>query len=159
MSGTLDAKRAAIVARAHRLFPSDGPPPMTLRGGDAVDSYYSPPPFDAGIDAISTAYLDGHHDGIAHLDPVSWRHYLPHLLEHALRTLEEPYSMTVEYLLWSLRPPDREPPRLGSLSEEQEEVVRAFLHVLGFDDRSPYQDLACQVLEEWWIPGALYRTR
>jgi hypothetical protein len=60
-------------------------------------------------------------------------------------------------LLWSLRPPDREPPRLGSLSAEQEAVVVAALDVLAFDPRSACQDLAMQVLEEYWVPGAFYR--
>ena len=65
----------------------------------------------------------------------------------------------IEGLLWSLRPPDRDPPRLGSLSSEQEQVVVAFLDVLAFDDRSAYRDLAMQVLEECWVPGALYREQ
>ncbi len=67
--------------------------------------------------------------------------------------------MVAEALLWSLRPPDREPPRLGSLSAEQEAVVVAVLDVLAFDERSLDRDLAMQVLEEYWIPGALYRKR
>jgi hypothetical protein len=55
--------------------------------------------------------------------------------------------------------PDREPPRLGSLSHEQEAVVIAFLDVLAFDERSVHKAFAMHVLEEYWIPGALYRTR
>jgi hypothetical protein len=74
--------------------------------------------------------------------------------------------MTTEYLrrltkistlLNSLRPPDREPPRLASLSPEQMAVVTGVLDLLAFSDESAYRDLACQVLEEWWAPGALYR--
>jgi hypothetical protein len=36
--------------------------------------------------------------------------------------------------------------------------MRECLETLAFSDRSAYQAEACQVLEEWWIPNALYRT-
>jgi hypothetical protein len=68
--------------------------------------------------------------------------------------------MVVDALLSSLRPPDRTPPRLASLSEEQEAVLREFLEEIAFAaEPNHYQDLAMQVLEEWWIPDALYRVR
>jgi hypothetical protein len=52
---------------------------------------------------------------------------------------------------------DRAPPRVGSLSAEQEAVVVALLDARGFDERSAHRDLALRVLEEYWVPGALYR--
>ena len=67
--------------------------------------------------------------------------------------------MVIDGLLASLRPPDREPPRLASLSAEQEAVVVAVLDVLAFDERSLHRDLAMQVLEEYWVPNSLYRKR
>ena len=67
--------------------------------------------------------------------------------------------MVTESLLSSLRPPDREPPRLASLSAAQEAVVVAVLDALAFGDGSAYQDYAMQVLEEYWVPNALYRRR
>jgi hypothetical protein len=57
----------------------------------------------------------------------------------------------------SLRPPDREPPRLASLSPAQERVVRQLLEVLAFAEDSVWQENACQALEEWWIENPLYR--
>jgi hypothetical protein len=65
--------------------------------------------------------------------------------------------MAIDGLLWSLRPPDRDPPRLGSLTPEQEEVIVAVLDQLAFSDDSVHRKEAMQVMEEWWIPGALYR--
>ena len=65
--------------------------------------------------------------------------------------------MTIDALLWSLRPPDRDPPRLASLTREQEEVVVAALDKLAFSGDSAYRSDAMQVMEEWWIPEALYR--
>jgi hypothetical protein len=67
--------------------------------------------------------------------------------------------MVVEGLLHSLRPPDREPPRLASLTVEQESVIVEFLEDLAFSEDSANQDFAQQVLEEWWLPDALYRKR
>jgi hypothetical protein len=68
-------------------------------------------------------------------------------------------EMAVEGLLHSLRPPDREPPRLASLTAEQEAVIVALLEEVAFSEDSANSDFAMQVLEEWWIPNALYRQR
>ncbi|MGH7493988.1 MAG: DUF6714 family protein [bacterium] len=137
-------------------------PPMTLRGGDAVDRYTNPPRYDPVVDGPTDGYLEQYAaSGLAHLDAASWRHYLPRLIDYALRHLqsEPPGTMAIDALLWSLRPPDREPPRLGSLSMEQEAVIAAFLETLAFGEGSAYQDFAMQILEEYWIPNALYRER
>jgi hypothetical protein len=150
----------ALAARARAAFASDAAsaPPVTLRGGDALDSYATAPPFEAEVDVPGDTYLERYAPcGLAHLDAASLRHYLPRLIDYALAHLDDPGSGVTDALLWSLRPPDREPPRLGSLSAEQEAVVVALLDVLAFDPRSVCPDLAMQALEEYWAPGALYR--
>ncbi len=131
-------------------------PPMTLRGGDAVDSYDLPPPYDEELDQPTDDYLQQYaYFALPHLDALSWRYYLPFLIDYALRhaTAEAPpeSSLVVEGTLSSLRPPDREPPRLSVLKAEQELVIIKFLDILAFDERSDYQDYGMQVLEEYWI--------
>ena len=154
--------RDQIVRRAYEVFRADveSRPPTTLRGGDAIDGYDEPPPYDAAIDEPSDDYLETFaFNALNFLDPQSWRHYLPRLIDYALRHIAShaPGTMAIDGLLWSLRPPDREPPRLASLTREQEEVVVAVLEQLAFSDDSVYRTDAMQVMEEWWIPGALYR--
>ena len=150
-----------IRRRAFEVFRADaaGIPAMTLRGGNAVDGYDLPPPYDPSADVPTDAYLEAHFWGVSHLDPASWRHYLPRLIDYALRRSGEGGSMVTESLLSSLRPPDREPPRLASLSAAQEAVVVAVLDALAFGGGSAHQDYAMQVLEEYWVPNALYRGR
>jgi hypothetical protein len=131
-------------------------PSITLRGGNDLDEHRDPSPFDPTTDSISDTYFLQYHWGLNYVDAESWRHYLPHLIEYALRNLEQA-DIVVDALLNSLRPPDRVPPRLTSLSPEQEGAITQFLDWLAFSANSAHQDLACQVLEEWWIPGALYR--
>jgi hypothetical protein len=156
--------RADLIARAYDVFRADvdGTPPITLRGGDALDSYDEPPPFDPEVDAPTDTYLErwAFH-GLNFLDPASWRHYLPRLIDYALRNIASnaPGTMAIDALLWSLRPPEREPARLGSLTPEQERVVVAVLDQLAFSDESVYKADAMQVIEEWWMPGALYRPK
>ena len=155
-------EREQLVQRAFDAFKADtaGSPPITLRGGNALDSYDEPPPFDADLDEPDDAYLEMHaFNGVVFLDPPSWRHYLPRLIDYALRNIASnaPGTMAIDGLLFSLRPPDRDPPRLGSLTRAQEEVVVAVLEQLAFADDSVYRTEAMQVMEEWWIPGALYR--
>src|SRR5262249_30158198 len=69
-------------------------------------------------------------------------------------------AMAVEALIRSLRPPDRYPPRLATLTAEQETVVVAFLETLALGDGSGHmQEDAQQALEEWWLPDARHRPR
>jgi hypothetical protein len=154
--------RDEIIKRAYEAFRADVEcvPPITLRAGDALDSYDEPPPYDAAVDAPTVEYLETYaFNALSFLDPPSWRHYLPHLIEYALTHIASnaPGTMAVDGLLWSLRLPDRDPPRLASLTAEQEEVIVAVLDHLAFSDDSAYRREAMQVMEEWWIPGALYR--
>jgi hypothetical protein len=150
-----------LLRRAFEVFAPDTRknPSTTLRGGNAIDGYAEPEPDDAAIDAPTDTYLERYALwGVAYLDAASWRHYLPHLVAYGLRHLGSDPHMVVDALLSALRPPDRVPSRLASLTEAQEAVVREFLERLAFgDEPNPYRDLAMQVLEEWWLPNALYR--
>jgi len=131
-------------------------PATTLRSGDAIDSYGTGFPYDPSLDAVTDEYLDRFSFGVSYLDPASWRHYLPALGGYALRHRGDG-SNVVGALIMSLRPPDRTPPRLASLSPAQERVVRQLLEVLAFAEDSVWQADACQALEEWWIENPLYR--
>jgi hypothetical protein len=153
--------RSEISRRASEAFRADAlaAPRMTLRGGYAEDSYDVAPPPDPILDELTDTYLEAYTFwGLAYLDPASWRHYLPHLIDYAFRHMDDP-KMAVEGLLHNLRPPDREPPRLASLTAEQEAVIVAFMEDVAFSEDSANRDFAIQVLEEWWLPDALYRQR
>ncbi|MET0488315.1 MAG: DUF6714 family protein [Candidatus Rokuibacteriota bacterium] len=158
MTITLDE----IVRNAFETFRADADtvPPLTLRGGNAVDSYDDAEPFDPARDEPTDAYLEGFAFwGLSYLDAQSWRHYLPRLISYAFRRPNDP-AMAVEALIRSLRPPDRYPPRLASLTAEQEAVVVAFLEALALGDGpSHVRNDAQQALEEWWLPGARRRPR
>ena len=151
---------APIVSRAFEVFRADAavPPPLTLRGGDAVDSYNQPIPFDPAGDEPTDAYFEGFAFwGLGYLDARSWRHYLPRLIAYAFRRPNDP-AMVTEALVRSLRPPDRYPPRLATLSADQEDVVRSFLEQAALGGAFPHvQEEAQQALEEWWLPNARCR--
>jgi hypothetical protein len=131
---------------------------MSLRGGAAIDDISSPAQYDAEIDRAAPEYLEKYHWGIQHLDALSWRYYLPILIEHALRNVATAESNAVETFLASLRPPDRHPPRFASLTAEEEGAVVAMLDRLAFDAASKWKSQAILALEEYWAPGALYRA-
>src|SRR5262245_22759948 len=154
--------RDEIVRRAFQAFRADADavPPLTLRGGNAVDGYDEAERFNPAHDEPTDEYIEGYAFwGLGYLDAQSWRHYLPRLMDYALRRPDDP-AMAVEALLRSLRPPDRYPHRLGTLTAEQESVVVAFLETLARDDASGHlQGEAQQALEEWWRPGARHRPR
>jgi hypothetical protein len=151
-----------IVRRAFEAFQADADalPPLTLRGANEVDNYDEAEPFDAACDEPTDAYIERYAFwGLGYLDAQSWRYYLPRLFDYAFRRPDDP-AMAVEALLRSLRPPDRYPLRLGTLTAEQEAVIVAFLETLALDVGSgPLQDEAQQALEEWWLPGARHRMR
>ena len=151
-----------IVRRAGDAFGADARamPPLTLRGANAVDGYDDPEPFDPARDEPDDAYLEGFAFwGVGYLDAQSWRHYLPRLIAYAFRRPDDP-AMAVEALVRSLRPPDPYPPRLGTLTAEQEAVIVAFLETLALGDGFAHvRSDAQQALEEWWLPGARHRPR
>lgn len=148
-----------IATRACAVFALEaaGIPPMSLRAGNAIDSYETAPAWSDTADRLSDDYLEQHYWGIAHLDPLSFRHYLPALIDYGLRHIHAGNNV-VDAFLFALRPPDRDPPRLGSLSSEQEAAVVAFLHAMAFNAASVCADDAMLALEEWWGPGARHRT-
>lgn len=147
-----------LVANVFEAFSKElaSHPLMSLRGGEALDRYQAPVAFDSILDKLTDQYLENYVSGLIFLDPISWRYYLPYLIEYVNRVLPR-FTEVGEALLWNLRPPDHDPPRLASLSFVQEQAIASFLELLAFAETSPYQEFACQVLEEWWIPGALYR--
>ena len=156
--GEMDSSR--VVSRAFEVFQSDAaPPPLTLRGAKAVDSYAEAMPFDPAEDEPTDAYLEGYAFwGLGYLDAQSWRHYLPRLIEYAFSHPDDP-AMVTEALVRSLRPPDRYPPRLASLSVDQEFVLRSFLELVALSDGLPHvQTDAQQALDEWWLPDARCRS-
>jgi hypothetical protein len=150
-----------LARRAFDVFRADlaAAPSTTLRSADAIDSYETPIPYDAVLDEPTDAYLERYTFwGQTFLDAASWRHYLPRWIDYAVRHAGNRTTMVVDGLLASLRPPDREPPRLASLSAEQEAVVVALLHHAASGSDAVYDAaLARQVLEEWWMPNAWYR--
>jgi len=153
--------RVDDVRRARDAFREElaQPPALTLRGANAVDSYERPEPFDAALDEPTDEYLEGHAFwAMPYLDAGSWRHYLPRLIEYALTHPNDP-AMVVEATVRSLRPPDRVPTRLTTLSRAQEEVVVRFLEQLALSgDEGGSADDARSALEEWWLPGAFLRA-
>jgi hypothetical protein len=150
-----------IVSRAFEVFRADlvAIPSTTLRSADAIDSYEAPIPYDPTLDEPTDTYLERYTFwSQAYLDPASWRHYLPRWIDYAARHAADRSTMVVDGLLASLRPPDREPPRLASLTSEQEAVVASFLHYAATSDDVVFEPgMARQVLEEWWVPNAHYR--
>lgn len=150
-----------LKARINAAFATDADPPaMSLRAGNALDDRTPLPPWDAALDAPDAAYLERNFWGLPYLDAKSWRHYLAILICYALDQFDNGAcvaSNAINALLASLRPPDHAPPRLASLSPEQEVAVSQFLDLLAFDPRSLWKDEAMIALEEYWAPGAAYR--
>jgi hypothetical protein len=148
--------RDELAQRAFGVFREDAasPPALSLRGGCEVDSYRRAEPYAENSDAPTDEYLERFAFwGLVYLDAHSWRHYLPRLIEYA-RTHAEDRAMVVEALVRSLRPPDRYPPRLATLTPEQESVVVGFLEGVALGDLAPgLADDAQQALEEWWLPN------
>jgi hypothetical protein len=155
----MDAAEHARLARDAFRAELAEPPALSLRGANAVDGYDTPEPFDPVLDEPTDDYLERFTFwSMPYLDARSWRHYLPRLIEYALAHPDDP-AMVVQATVRSLRPPDRVPARLTTLSPEQEAMVVRFLeHVAASDDQDGSRDDARSALEEWWRPGAPLRA-
>jgi hypothetical protein len=73
-------RASTLVSSALEAFRAEAAstPPLTLRGGNAVDSYVPATPFEPADDEPTDAYLERFTFwGLGYLDARSWRHYLP----------------------------------------------------------------------------------
>ena len=149
-----------LIDDVNRIFDFDENyrPSITLRSGNEIDDYNDTLPFDALLDEPTDEYLETYDIGINYLDADSWKFYLPILINFTLRNYTTNTSMVIDSFIASLRPPDREPPRLGALSKQQEEIIVKVLDILAFDEKSIFKGEAILALEEYWAPGALYRN-
>ncbi len=143
---------------AHKYFKLDfeSHPKVTLRAGDALDNGSTHIPFNVELDQITELYLESFHWGINHLDPSSWRHYIPTFVDFCIRN-KNSSSLVIDSFLNSLRPPDRQPARFSSLSSEQKDVIVKFLEFMAFDSKSGFADLAFQCLEEYWGSNPIFK--
>jgi len=132
-------------------------PAITLRGGDCLDDHRDAPPFDPDVDSVSDEYLESFHWGVGYLDAASWRHYLPTLADYVVRHVDKG-TLVGEAFVSSLCAPDRDPPRLATLTPLQEAAVTQLLEFLAFTDGSAHQAGACRAIDEWWSPNALFRS-
>jgi len=148
----------SCVARLKQAFAREAErPPMSLRAADAVDSGNAPCPFEPVADMPTPEYFERYCWGVPHLDPASWRYYLPRLLAYGLESFAAPGVNAVDFALESLRPPDREPPRFGSLTRDQKCAIVSALDEFAFNPESPWQEPAMIALEEYWARGGTYR--
>jgi len=151
MSTSTTEEVEALRRRIEGAFPTTAAlPEISLRGGNALDDYELPPPFDPDLDAVTDEYIEHFHFGIHFLDPASWRYYLPILLRYGLEQMESTTSSALDTFLFSLLPPDRDPPRFATLTAAQRDVVESFLELVGFAPASQYQDAALMALEQYW---------
>ncbi|MDF9832540.1 hypothetical protein M2103_000750 [Ereboglobus sp. PH5-5] len=126
---------------------------LSLRQGDEIDSYNTPPPDIVPADwrNIPDGDLEAYHWGFTHLDTDSWRFYLPAFLAYSIRHMSCGESLVIHACLGNLRPPDRIPARFNTLNDQQRRTVVGVLEFLAFDCESGFAAAACQVLEEYWI--------
>ena len=148
--------KSDVSSRAFQVFSDDfaTPPQVSLRSGNEIDSYAKPLPFDENEDKPTDEYVEKFSWGIVHLDPASWRHYLPILIDLSIRKIDGASNIAVDAFLSSLRPPDRDPPRFATLSAEQIQVITDFLDIMAFDEQSAYREEAMAAIQEFWGPGA-----
>ncbi len=151
-----EAALRALIAAAF-VEPADRPA-ITLRAGKCAGRLRAASAVGSSARYARRGVSRGQLLGQHHLDPASWRYYLPILMRHGLdRFRGRAPSMSTDTLPFSLRPPDRDPPRFATLSPEQNAAVSQFLDLLAFDPRSMHTDDAMTAMEEYWAPGATYR--
>jgi hypothetical protein len=94
-------------------------------------------------------------DALPHLDPISWRFYLPAFMRHGLRRLRSPHG-AVDRAIYALALGDdaeinaylRE--RFRTLDTEQARAVRRFLEFAAESDAYCDARVARQALQKYW---------
>ncbi len=152
-----------IVSSLERAFATVRRGARTLHEAEVIDDYGTEAerrqarardPEDDWRD-IPDASMQRCADALPHLDPVSWRFYLPAFMRLALRTMQRPRS-PIDRVIYTLALGDDQDlneyqrTRFSTLNREQVRVVHRFLELAADNDASCDSRVAKRALDKYW---------
>lgn len=157
------ADRDALIAAVEKAFGAVERGTITLHEAEVIDSYgtvderQKARKHDPETDwrDVPDTSLRACQNALPHLDPASWRFYLPAFLRFALRTLDDRVCL-VDRVIYTLalggdrRMNDHARARFTTLNARRAQVVRDFLELARDDDDRCDARVASQALDDYW---------
>jgi len=153
-----------LIAAIHAAFHGVPIGEITLHEAEVIDTYGTMKERVRGRrldvapcwEAIPDSHLEECSGALSHLDPQSWRYYLPRFMEWTLTHYQTSKSITVDYTIYSLLLAEdalinqhlRE--RFRQLTAEQARVVCRFLQLMAREDGHVDAASAAQALQRFW---------
>lgn len=154
-----------IIAAIHAAFHGAPLGEITLHEAKVIDTYGAMKERARGRrldvapcwEAIPDSHLEECSGALSHLDPQSWRYYLPRFMEWALTHYRTSKSITVDYTIYALLLTDDDAlinqhlrERYRQLTAEQTRVVCRFLQFMALEDGHVDAASATQALRRFW---------
>ena len=127
-------------------FDLQGPPEMTLRSGDNIDSRGPPLPFDPNEDIVSKLYLNKNVCGLPYVNFLSWVYYIFFLMSNALDCYAFGSDAASDGFIQTLEIKGRNLDYLNQLNLEQKKVILDFLK--SFHNLSPSYYMT-DIIDNW----------
>jgi hypothetical protein len=158
------AETASIVAQIESAFAGVKPGTITLREAETIDGYGTVAERARARAAdregewheVPDQTIDACPNALSHLDPESWRFYLPACMRFVLRTVHQRRRFPMDRLIYALSYTNDGTldaalrARFRLLTAAQAEVVRRFLELAAAHDDLCDAVVARQALDQYW---------
>lgn len=158
-------EEAAIVAAIRKAFARVRRGRITLHEALVIDSFgYESERLEARLADVDrawtdvpAAHLDHGANALAHLDPVSWRYYLPAFMVWVLANFRTSQSLAIDCTIYTLDPAEENSQlseytehRFRLLDEDQCAAVSMFLRHMARGEGHGDEGVARRALDEHW---------
>ena len=161
----VDEEAEAIVDAIRSAFRGVARGAITLHEAEAIDDYGSDDERAAarerdterGWEEIPDAHVEECVYALAHVDPASWRYYVPRFMLWALHHFRSSDSLISDFTVYTFDPSDTDPnlreydmARYRTLDAEQARVVCRFLRYMAQNDDHADASAANEALRKYW---------
>jgi hypothetical protein len=160
----VDDEAAAIIAAIRAAFRGVARGAITLHEAEVIDDYGTDEERAAareldterGWEEIPDAYVEECPSALYHVDPESWRYYVPRYMEWSIRHFRSSDSFLVDSTIYGFNPStdatllEHEMERYRTLTAEQAQAVCRFLRYMARHADHADADAADDALRKYW---------
>lgn len=161
----MDEEARAIIAAIHAAFRGVSRGQITMHEAEVIDEYGSE---DERIDArkldtdqeweeIPEEHVEECTTALCHVDPESWRYYIPRYMEWSLRHFRTNDSVVSDFTIYTFDPSSTDPvlteysmERYRLLSADQSRVLCRFLRYMAQNGDHADDVVANEAIRKYW---------
>src|SRR5262245_43324220 len=162
----MDAEARSIIEAVHHAFRGVTPGAISLHEAEVIDVWGSNEERAAArrIDKensweeIPDQHIEECTSALSHVDPESWRYYIPRYMEWSLHNFRTSDSVVSDFTIYSFAPSGKNKPELREyslqryrlLTPQQSRVVYLFLRYMAKHDDHADTRVANEAMRKYW---------